>query len=460
MKQNPILIKEITRLVCTFIDPKDLLNLALTCRVLYHESCFRLWNTLNPKSHRTLRKIKNTLETTKEYNKLVWKFRWFAREDVHHLERLFFDSFIFPNLRELEFSNAAAQDHIVYPIIAASPFLRSLNLSQCYCLSTDTIRPLLSMPRNRLESLNLYGCGKIDPQVMADIIYRHAATLKCLRLTDITDAILDAIQTCSRLNDLGLEHCSDTTLSNTALNRFFSALSKNQVQLKQLRLRDIDNLTSTHLISLTNSKSGLSLLNFDMSECNRVKSDGVSRLATKCTSLTTLFLAYQHGVTDEAMQLFIGNCHYLKHVDVSGCRLLTDQAFFPLLDGVVEEEDDLIPIILETLNVSGLDLLSPHTIHQLLTRLPRLQELSLGVTYDLDEADRILEIINHDQITFYIDIEKYYTICRMPNSNIIINPALITSNTITTNFIESDDNAISLPSSSTWALPPSIFQLE
>lgn len=147
-------------------------------------------------------------------------------------------------------------------------------------------------------------------------------------------------------------------------------------------------------------------------------------------------------------------------MDVSGCRLLTDQAFFPLLDGVVEEEDDLIPIILETLNVSGLDLLSPHTIHQLLTRLPRLQELSLGVTYDLDEADRILEIINHDQITFYIDIEKYYTICRMPNSNIIINPALITSNTITTNFIESDDNAISLPSSSTWALPPSIFQLE
>ncbi|KAI7873119.1 uncharacterized protein EV154DRAFT_528894 [Mucor mucedo] len=189
MKQNPLLITEITRILCTFIDGKDLLNLALTCRALYYESCFRLWNTLNPKSHRTLRKIKNTLETTDEYNKLVWKFRWSAREDAHHLERLFFDSFLFPNLRELEFSNAATQDYIVYPMIAASPYLRSLNLSQCYCLSTDAIRPLLSMPGNRLESLTLYGCGNIDPQVMADIIYRHSATLKRLRLTDINDRV-------------------------------------------------------------------------------------------------------------------------------------------------------------------------------------------------------------------------------------------------------------------------------
>ncbi|GAA5809323.1 hypothetical protein MFLAVUS_002730 [Mucor flavus] len=455
MKQNPLLITEITRILCSFIDPKDLLNLALTCRVLHHESCFRLWNTLNPKSHRTLRKIKNTLETTEEYNKLVWKFCWSAREDAHHLERLFFDSFLFPNLRELEFSNAATQDHIVYPMIAASPYLRSLNLSQCYCLSTDAIRPLLTMPKHRLESLTLYGCGKIDPQVMADIIYRHSSTLKRIRLTDINDTILDAIQTCKRLNDLGLEHCSDTTLSNTALNRFFSAI--NQVQLTQLRLRDIDNLTSDHLRSISISKSGTSLLHLDMSECNRVKSDGVSFLATKCTSLNTLLLAYQTGVTNGAIQLFISNCHYLKHVDVSGCRLLTDHAFFPLLDGVID--DDIIPIILETLNVSGLDLLSAHSIHQLLTRLPRLQELSLGVTYDLDEADRILDAVNTDQLRFFIDIEKYYTICRMPTASLISlskKRILILPNTTET----TNNDTISLPSTSTWSLPPSIFQLE
>ncbi|KAI9364182.1 hypothetical protein BD770DRAFT_314465 [Pilaira anomala] len=214
-----------------------------------------------------------------------------------------------------------------------------------------------------------------------------------------------------------------------------------------------------------------------MSECNRVRSDGVSFLATKCTSLNTLLLAYQAGVTNGAIQLFLSNCHYLKHVDVSGCRLLTDHAFFPLLDGM---DDDIIPIILETLNISGLDLLSAHSIHQLLTRLPRLQELSLGVTYDLDEADRILDAVNTDQLNFYIDIEKYYTICRLPtttsrlkkrrllslpsNTHTHTNTTTTTTTTINHNseiITEANNHTtISLPSTSTWTLPPSIFQLE
>lgn len=141
-------------------------------------------------------------------------------------------------------------------------------------------------------------------------------------------------------------------------------------------------------------------------------------------------------------------------MDVSGCRLLTDHAFFPLLDGVVD--DDLVPIILETLNVSGLDLLSAHSIHQLLTRLPRLQELSLGVTYDLDEADRILDAINTDQLKFFIDIDKYYTICRMPAKNV----SCSTSSKRILTIPEQADTNITLPSTSTWTLPPFSFQLE
>lgn len=306
MKQNPILIPEITRILCQFVDSEDLLNLALTCRSLYNASCFRLWNTLNPKSHRILRKIKHTLDNTTEYNKHVWKFCLSAREDSHQLERLFFKSFRFPNLRELEFSNAAAQDDIVHPIIAAArESLHSLNLSQCYCLSTAAINPLLTTLPNQLKSLVLYGCGNIDSKALAAIIYRHANSLTRLRLTDINDTILDTIQNCKKLNDLGLEHCSDTTLSNSALSRFFSALCHNQVQLTHLHLRDIDNLTSNHLQTISNSDSRVSLVNFDMSECRRVKSDGVLYLAEKCSNITTLSLAYQTGVTNQAIQVKI-----------------------------------------------------------------------------------------------------------------------------------------------------------
>jgi hypothetical protein len=188
-------------------------------------------------------------------------------------------------------------------IAAARKSLHSVNLSQCYCLSTAAIKSLLTIPPNQLKSLVLYGCGNIDPKVLADIIYRHSNSLTRLRLTDIDDTILDAIQTCKKLNDLGLEHCSDTTLSKSALNRFFSALCHNQVQLTHLRLRDIDNLSSNHLQSISKSETRISLVHFDMSECHGVKSDGVSELAKECSNITTLSLAYQTGVTNQAIQV-------------------------------------------------------------------------------------------------------------------------------------------------------------
>lgn len=303
MKQNPILIPEISHILCSFVDTKDLLNLALTCRALYHTSCFGLWNTLNPKSHRILRKIKNTLDHTSTYNKYVWKFCLSSKQDIHHLERFFFDHFLFPNLRELKFSNAAAQDHILYPMIAsAQKSLSSLNLSKCYCLSTTAIKPLLSMSPHQLESLVLYGCGKMDSQVLVEIIHRHCRTLKRLRLTDVNDAIMDAIQHCKKLNDLGLEHCSDISLSTASLTRFFASMSKNQVQLTHLRLRDIDSLTCQHLRVIAKSPNRASLVHFDMSECNRINAEGISWLATECINLHTLLLAYQEGVTNQAIQ--------------------------------------------------------------------------------------------------------------------------------------------------------------
>ncbi|KAI8643085.1 hypothetical protein BD408DRAFT_415558 [Parasitella parasitica] len=449
MDRNPILIPEISLILCSFVDSRDLLNLALTCRALYHSSCLRLWNTLDPQSQRILRKVKNTLNYTNMYNKYVWKFCLSTKLNINHLERLFFDNFIFPNLRELEFSNAAAQDHILYPMIAgAKKSLSSLDLSKCYCLSTAVIKPLLTMSPHQLESLVLYGCGKMNLQVLADIISRHCNSLKRLRLTDVNDAIVDAIQKCKKLVDLGLEHCSDTMLSSAALIRLFTSLSTHQVQLTHLRLRDISSLTSQHLRIIAKAPTiQTSLVYFDMSECNRISPEGVSWLATECINLENLLLAYQEGVTNQAVQLFIQNCHRLKHVDVSGCRLLTDHAFFPLLDAL----DDS----LETLNISGLDMLSLSLIRQLLNKISSLQELCLGVAYDLDEADQILHTINSasSHIRFYIHIDKFCTICRLPShttppSNAARKLPLLT---------ESQDdmgNFTRLPSPSTWNIPP------
>ncbi|KAI7902818.1 uncharacterized protein BX663DRAFT_434811 [Cokeromyces recurvatus] len=193
-----------------------------------------------------------------------------------------------------------------------------------------------------------------------------------------------------------------------------------------------------------------------MSECNRINSIGVSWLARGCINLQTLSLAYQAGVTDQAIQLFINNCHQLKHMDISGCQLLTDHAFLPLLE---TEENKSVNIQLEKLNMSGLDLLSTSLIHHILNKLESLQELCLGVTYDLDQAYRILETINSCEPRFYLDTGKYYTICK------IRAPLMLpyTCNRAPTNVNKATATNISriltLPSSSTWNLPTSLFPL-
>lgn len=135
-------------------------------------------------------------------------------------------------------------------------------------------------------------------------------------------------------------------------------------------------------------------------------------------------------------------------MDVSGCRLLTDHAFIPLLK---RKNDNLMQLQLETLNISGLEFLTSTIILQILEHVDSLNELCLGVTYNQDEADNILEVINSGQVKFYIDIEKCYTICRITNNKQAKKyghkrkRVLDHVNTLNRNF--------SLPSSSTWNLP-------
>jgi hypothetical protein len=138
-------------------------------------------------------------------------------------------------------------------------------------------------------------------------------------------------------------------------------------------------------------------------------------------------------------------------MDVSGCRLLTDHAFIPLLR---RKNDKLMQLRLETLNISGLEVLTSIIILQILEHVDSLNELCLGVTYNQDEADTILEVINSGGAKFYIDIEKYYTICRITNNKQATNYSHKQKNTRMLDHTNNTSNRIfSLPSSSTWDLP-------
>ncbi|ORX46960.1 RNI-like protein [Hesseltinella vesiculosa] len=409
---SPFVIPEIASLICSFVDRRDWLNVSLSCRSLYHAAIIRIWHSVHPRSHMALRKLKNTLDGKAripktgqytDYNRLVRSFSWTLKEDIagHPFERSFFDAFLFCHLSRLEFSYAAAQDSTIASMIRSSPHLRYIDLSHCYSLSAEAIRPLLDTPPCRLETLILYGCGKINSSTLIAVINRHQGTLQCLRFTDITDGVLGAVQYCSQLQDIGLEHCVDHSLTDAALTRFSCFLMRYPPPLKFLRLRDIANLTSEHMLNIVIS-CGLSLRHLDMTECTRITAQGLTVLAHHICKLKSLSLAYQTGVTNDVVSSFVEACPNLKHLDLSGSLELTDLAFTQL------------PLSIMSLNVSGLESqLTPALIHQMLVELPHLNELCLGVAYDLAEADGILAKANSHGVIYQMDVEKCHTIIRV-----------------------------------------------
>ncbi|KAI8144128.1 hypothetical protein BJV82DRAFT_608403 [Fennellomyces sp. T-0311] len=407
----PLHMQEIASMIIDLVEPEDLLEVAFTCRLWFATACSRIWRTLNPQTHDTLQLVRQSLEGRHglkrvpfyDYRRCVHHFRWYPQDiGTIPLERQFFDIFQFPQLQRLDFSYAPAQDHAVQHIMRSSPKLRHVNLSHCYCLSTEAIRPLLHIPP-ALQTLILYGCGKIDHNALAAVIRRHSASLECIRLTDINNDILNAIQQCQRLQDLGLEHCSDA-LDSTRLNSFARHLATQKTRLTRIRMRDIATLDEDPMHNLACAIAE-SLVHLDMSECNLVDVQDFIHLATVCQSLETLLLAHQFSVTDEVVQLFAQHCPHLKHLDVSGCRLLTDNAFSPWLDGTIDSASSE----LETLNISGLEPdISPAVVLTILQNLPHINEICLGVAYDFADATQLVKTASD----FCLDTGRCVTICR------------------------------------------------
>lgn len=187
--------------------------------------------------------------------------------------------------------------------------LQHVDFSHCYCLTTDAIRPLLNMPPGQLKTLILYGCGQIDRRALVYLIHRHSSSLTCIGLTDINDQIMYAIQQCRQLKNLGLEHCSDTDLTEDAITQFFNIMKAKNMRLQQLRVRDIQSLTTEHVCELAHTCAD-TLSHLDMSECVRVSHSAFLDLAVHCTRLETFSIGYQAEVTNLAISVRNGGWYY------------------------------------------------------------------------------------------------------------------------------------------------------
>lgn len=278
---SPVLIPEIAQLVCSFVAPGDLLNVAYSCKTLFYAARRLLWREVHPKTARGLRRLRYTLRgpSAQEYRRLVWRL-WLDSP----VDDLNDGCLVFPNLEQVHVSWPMAEDSTMRALLSGTSRLRHANLSHCYRLSTAAIQPLCQLPADQLQSLILYG-SKFDAAVLVAILERHAHSLSCVRLTDVEPAVLLALRRLTRLRDLGLEHCS----SGSQIHLLQNDLAR--LCLRDVRAPSLNNITATQLVHL------------DISECHPLLSIQLEQLAERCPRLESLSLVFQFSATDRAIQV-------------------------------------------------------------------------------------------------------------------------------------------------------------
>lgn len=234
----------------------------------------------------------------------------------------------------LDFTNCHLLDDLGLSTIACGCWkLENLILVNCTNI-TDTGIGKVVKACGRLKVLNLFGCnrvGEFGDHALKEI-GAFCSSLRYLNLIGCrhvhNDGIIALSQGCQLLEKLCLSHCD-------GVNGYgLMALCKYLSHLKTLVLRDCEYLTDDDMNLFRYGSFTNTLTSVDISDCKGISNVGVSAL---CNSLGSTLRALNLAgckVTDSVMPSICANCHKLNELDLSRCRLLTDQTVHTLVSGV------------------------------------------------------------------------------------------------------------------------------
>lgn len=212
---------------------------------------------------------------------------------------------------------------------AGAPPRHSCSTPCCRQLSTKGLRTVAARCTN-LQSLSLYGCTDVQDESFIPKLPPAPKTLaQCTGLTRldltgciaITDAgVASAAQHCSQLLSLTISGCFRITDAG-----FAAAMSRCST------LQHLDASGCHGLAEAAPAALGLyckRALDVSFAGCEALTPSGLAAMARGCTALTSLGLAgCMNGVTDEAVQAIAQGAGVggpLRHLDLTGCELITD----------------------------------------------------------------------------------------------------------------------------------------
>jgi F-box/leucine-rich repeat protein 2/20 len=321
-----------------------------------------------------------------------------------------FDGQLWARLDTATYYSEIPRDSLVKIIIAAGPFLRSLNLRGCIQLEsawitegqdiTDTCRNLLS--------LNVEDC-QIDNVSVHSFLRNNPflTTLSMRGLTAVANSTTKIIsQTCTNLEHLNVSWCKG--MDTKGLKRVVKACPR----LKDLRVSELagfededfmlglfqantlERLIMSHCSTITDASLKVllhgtnpdydlltgrpivpprRLKHLDLSRCRGLTDAGVKYLAHCVPSLEILQLAFCPNLTDDALTTVIETTPGLSHLDLEELEHLTNHFIIKLSNADCAAT-------LEHLNISYCERIGDAGLLKLLKSAPNIRSLDLDNT--------------------------------------------------------------------------------
>lgn len=251
-------------------------------------------------------------------------------------------------------------DALVRIITAAGPFVRDLNLRGCVQLRERWNSRGLSDACTNLENLSLEGC-RIDRASIHNFLWSNSSLthINLSGLAGATNAAMKVIaQKCPRLEHLNISWC------NNVDTRGLLKVVENCPLLKDLRAGEIRGFDDLHFMERLFERNTLERL-----------------LLMNCETLTDESIAVLIEGSNSEIDHISGRPivppRRLKHVDLTGCKSLTDKGVRSFVGNIPN---------IEGLQLSKCNGILDGTLTALLPTIPMLTHLDLEELEDLSNV--------------------------------------------------------------------------
>eukprot|EP01103_Thecamoeba_quadrilineata_P004811 TRINITY_DN1466_c1_g2_i1.p1 TRINITY_DN1466_c1_g2~~TRINITY_DN1466_c1_g2_i1.p1 ORF type:complete len:1680 (+),score=335.47 TRINITY_DN1466_c1_g2_i1:75-5042(+) len=237
--------------------------------------------------------------------------------------------------------------------------LESLSLEGCINIGDSAINTLIGHHGSSLISVNLRGCNKVSEDVLANLL-RTGTCLQSLTVREchVSEGICGlAPPTLLEVDLTDCQRVGDAGLIN---------LARRCPQLKQLRIGAStfrSQITDNSIIEVAERCPWLSEI--DLTGCDLLTDRSISTLVEKCFNLETLIIAGCKSVTSLPKSL---PCS-LKSFDLSRCLNVTDQDLTRLAESCRG---------LELINLSACEEITDEGLTRLSKSCPGLREINLS----------------------------------------------------------------------------------